>query len=102
DGEQRRDQDRHRQRHHLSAGLSMPKLSITCTEFKPFVRNTLRGFATIIIAEMKLEIREIHVHEHERGARWAVPPAKPMIGNDGVALRAPTAGSNTSTCSNSP
>ena len=65
----------------------MSKLTITCTEFEPFTRNTLRGFATIVIAELKLEIREVSVHEHERGARWAHPPSRAVIDKDGIARR---------------
>lgn|SRR5262245_26451175 len=64
----------------------MSKLTITCTEFTPLVRNTLRGFATIVISELKLEIRDVAVHE-KNGERWAHLPAKPMLDHNGVALR---------------
>jgi hypothetical protein len=65
------------------------KFTITCVAFKPVTRNTLRGFATIRVGELRMEIRELEVHEHENGARWVVPAGRPMIDKDGVALREP-------------
>jgi hypothetical protein len=62
----------------------MPKLTITCTAFKPVTRNTLWGFATILIGDLRMEIRELAVHEHESGRRWVVPAARPMIDKDGL------------------
>jgi len=49
------------------------KRSITCTEFRPLKRNTLHGFA--LIAELKLEIKDVAVHE-KAGRWWAQLPAK--------------------------
>lgn len=69
----------------------MSKLSITCSDFKPLHRNTLRGFATIHIDELKLEIRDVAVHE-KNGARWAQLPAKPMLDQNGTPLRDSTTG----------
>ena len=42
---------------------NMPKLSVSCHDFRPLVRNTLRGFATIAIADLKLIIRDVALHE---------------------------------------
>jgi hypothetical protein len=67
----------------------MPKFTIECIEFTPFVRNTLRGFATIRLPELKLVIHDIAVHEHPNGSRWASLPAKPLIDKIGVAKRNP-------------
>lgn len=56
----------------------MPKLSVSCHDFRPLVRNTLRGFATIAIADLKLIIRDVALHE-KGDARWAALPAKPQV-----------------------
>ena len=63
------------------------RLTITCTDFRPFHRNTLRGFATVHIDELKLTIHDIAVHQHDDGARWVGLPAKPVIDRDGIVKR---------------
>jgi len=63
----------------------MSKLTINCTDFRTYHRNTLRGFASITIAELKLEIRDVAVHE-KGGTRWAQLPAKPQI-KDGALVK---------------
>jgi hypothetical protein len=64
----------------------MAKLTITCLSFKPLHRNTLRGFADIRIAELRLSIKDIAVHAKGDG-RWAALPARPMIDKDGAVIR---------------
>lgn len=54
------------------------KLAVVCTDFKPFCRNTLRGFATIKIEQMRLTVREIAIHE-KNGKAWAQLPSRPWI-----------------------
>jgi hypothetical protein len=66
-------------------GVSSGKLTITCQGFHPLVRNTLRGFASITIAELKLTIHDVAVHEKGE-SRWAQLPAKPQI-RDGELIR---------------
>jgi hypothetical protein len=61
------------------------KLTITCESFRPLVRNTLRGFAEITIAEMRLTIRDVVVHQRGE-ARWAQLPAKPQV-KDGALVK---------------
>jgi hypothetical protein len=56
----------------------MTKLTVTCRDFKPLHRNSLRGFATIRINEMRLEIRDVAIHDKGE-SRWAQLPAKPQI-----------------------
>jgi hypothetical protein len=56
----------------------MTKLTITCRGFNPFCKNTLRGFCTIHIAELRLEIRDIAVHT-KGDARWVQLPARPQV-----------------------
>ena len=61
------------------------KLTVTCESFYPLIRNTLRGFAEISIAEMRLTIRDVAVHEKGE-SRWAALPAKPQI-KDGALVK---------------
>jgi hypothetical protein len=61
-------------------------LTIECQEFKPFAKNTLRGFATIKIAEMRLRIKDVAVHV-KNDSQWAAVPAKPQIKNGAVVTK---------------
>jgi len=54
------------------------KLSIECLDFRPLQKGTLVGFATIRIAQMRLTIKDIAIHDKE-GRQWAQLPAKPQI-----------------------
>jgi hypothetical protein len=51
------------------------KLTVTCESFRPLVRNTLRGFAEITIAELRLKVHDIAIHEKGE-ARWAQLPSR--------------------------
>ena len=64
----------------------MSKLSITILDFKPLHRNTLQGFATIRINEMRLTIKDVAIHV-KGDSRWAQLPSKPMIDRDGAVIR---------------
>jgi hypothetical protein len=64
----------------------MLKLSITCADFKPIHRNTLVGFATIHIGDMRLTIKDVAIHTKGE-SRWAALPAKPQIDRNGVPIR---------------
>jgi hypothetical protein len=61
------------------------KLTVTCEGFHPLVRNTLRGFAEISIAELRLTIRDVAIHQKGE-ARWAQLPAKPQV-KDGALVK---------------
>jgi hypothetical protein len=63
------------------------KFTITCTDFRPLNRNTLRGFATVRIDELKLTLHDVAIHQHDTGTRWVGQPAKPVVDRDGVAKR---------------
>jgi hypothetical protein len=71
----------------LLAGRGRPdgKLTVTCGSFHPLVRNTLRGFAEITIAELRLTIRDVAIHQ-KGNARWAQLPAKPQV-KDGAPVK---------------
>jgi hypothetical protein len=62
------------------------QLSVAIVDFKPLRRNTLVGFATIRINELKLVIHDSAVQQ-KGGGRWARPPAKPQLDCDGKAIR---------------
>lgn len=62
-------------------------LTIAVTEFKPLRKNTLVGFATVRIAEMRLTIREIAIHEKNE-SRWAQLPARPWLKNNALVFDA--------------
>jgi hypothetical protein len=63
----------------------MSKMTITCTEFRPWQRNTLVGFAVVNINELKLTIKDISIHEKGE-SRWAALPAKPVL-KDGTIVK---------------
>lgn len=63
----------------------MSKLTVHCTDFRPLRRNTLCGFAIITIAELKLTIRDVAIHQKGE-LRWAQLPAKPQI-KDGALIK---------------
>lgn len=66
------------------------KLTVSCETFHPMVRNTLRGFAEITIAQMRLTIRDVAIHQKGE-SRWAALPAKPQI-RDGALVKDPGTG----------
>jgi hypothetical protein len=49
------------------------KLHLQLIDWRAFVRNTLRGFASIKIEEMRLVVKEVAV------SRWAQLPARPWV-----------------------
>jgi len=53
-------------------------MTIVCTSFRPFHRNTLFGFAEIVISELGLKLKDVALHE-KGNSRWAALPAKPQI-----------------------
>jgi hypothetical protein len=63
----------------------MSKMTITCEAFRPFRKNTLHGFASILIAELGLRIKDVTIFE-KNGKRWAGLPAKPQM-KDGTLVK---------------
>ena len=61
------------------------KHNLRCEGFRPFRRNTLLGFAEVIIPDIHLRIKDIAVHQ-KGDARWAALPAKPQV-KDGVVIK---------------
>jgi hypothetical protein len=59
------------------------KLSVHVEAFKPHHSNTLRGFVTVTIPELRLRIVDLTVHE-KNNSRWVGLPAKPQIERNGT------------------
>jgi hypothetical protein len=56
------------------------KLSVVCTEWRALRKNTLIGFATVEIREMRLVVHDVSVHR--KGDRlWAALPSRPWVKN---------------------
>ena len=54
------------------------KTTLVATDWRPLVRNTLRGFARIEIWELRMAIHDVAIHEKD-GRRWAALPARPQL-----------------------
>jgi hypothetical protein len=63
----------------------MSKLTIRCNDFRTLHRNTLCGFAVVTIAELKLTVRDVAIHQ-KADSRWAQLPAKPQV-KDGALIK---------------
>jgi hypothetical protein len=62
------------------------KLAVKVTEFTRRRSNTLFGFVTVVVPEMRLRIIDLPVHE-SGGRRWAGLPARAQLDKDGTARR---------------
>lgn len=67
------------------------KMTLECVGWKPLRRNTLAGFASIRIADMRLTVIDVALH-NKGSQRWAALPSKPIIDRNGVAKRDPSTG----------
>lgn len=59
--------------------------SVTVSDWKPFRRNTLVGFVTAHLPS-GITLFEVSMHSRE-GTWWVSPASKPMLSQDGTALR---------------
>ena len=66
--------------------LYRPRFTVKVEDFRRWRSNTLRGFCTVRIQEVRLRIIDLTVHQ-SHGRRWVSLPAKPQIDKDGVARR---------------
>jgi hypothetical protein len=57
-------------------------MSIRCTKFRPFQKNTLRGFVSLELTRVGLAINDCTLHENN-GKKWIGLPARPYQGQDG-------------------
>jgi hypothetical protein len=53
-------------------------MKIVCRKFQPFQKNTLRGFAEVVITDIGMVVRDVTVHT-KNDFTWASPPAKPQV-----------------------
>jgi hypothetical protein len=53
------------------------KLTVRVVDWRKLVKNTLRGFASVVIVEMRTRIDEIAIHTKS----WAQAPARPWVHN---------------------
>lgn len=56
-------------------------MQVSLLSWKPMVRNTLRGFATVRLGK-SLSVKDVGVHV-SNGRKWAALPSKPIIDRDG-------------------
>jgi hypothetical protein len=59
------------------------KLTVQVDAFTPRRSNTLVGFCTVIIPELRLKIHDLSVHEKNE-SRWVGLPGKAQITRDGT------------------
>ena len=64
-----------------SPTFSNVNAAVVCTSWKPFERNTLKGFADLWLRAARLNIHGCAVHE-KNGRRWIQLPAKPQLDKD--------------------
>jgi hypothetical protein len=57
-------------------------MSITASDWRPMVRNTLQGFVTLELAPSGMRLRECALHEKD-GRRWIGLPSKPQLDAEG-------------------
>ena len=59
--------------------------ALTLVEWRPLVKNTLRGFATVRLRN-GLTVHDVVVHTTHNRA-WAALPSKPMLDRSGTPMR---------------
>jgi hypothetical protein len=62
--------------------VDAPKFRIECTDWRRFPRNSLVGFATLRVAELRLTIKGVAIHTNGNRRFWALLPNKPMLDKD--------------------
>ncbi len=55
--------------------------TVICTAWKPYEKNTLKGFADLWLRAARLNISGVAVHE-KNGNRWVQLPARPQLDKD--------------------
>jgi hypothetical protein len=60
-------------------------MSVVIAEFRPLIKNTLRGFADVVLPLTRLCIRDVAIHQV--GDRcWVNLPSRPMLNKDGSSM----------------
>jgi hypothetical protein len=60
------------------AEVVVEPMRVILLEWRPLLRNSLRGFATVQVGGLK--IHDVTLHE-KNGSRWAGLPARPVVVN---------------------
>ncbi len=55
--------------------------TVICTAWKPYEKNTLKGFADLWLRTARLNVHGCAVHE-KNGRRWVQLPARPQLDKD--------------------
>jgi hypothetical protein len=58
-------------------------MAVEIVNFRAYHKNTLRGFTTLLMPTLGLEIRDVTIHE-KNGSKWLGLPAKPFEKQDGT------------------
>jgi hypothetical protein len=61
--------------------------AVTVEEFRPVVRNSLRGFVRVRLPSGMI-LHDVTLHS-QAGKTWASPPGRPQVGADGAQMRDP-------------
>jgi hypothetical protein len=57
---------------------------IRCIKFRPYEKNTLRGFADLELVRTGLVLRDCTWHWHENGKQWVAFPARSYTDKSGA------------------
>jgi hypothetical protein len=57
---------------------------IRCIKFRPYEKNTLKGFADLELSRVGLVLRDCTWHVHENGREWVGFPARSYQDKDGA------------------
>jgi hypothetical protein len=66
-------------------------MTIIASNWRPVVKNSLRGFCTLTIDPAGIVLHECSLHE-KGDKRWVGLPGKPQIDRDGQQRKDPTTG----------
>jgi hypothetical protein len=58
-------------------------VEVRCESFRRYAKNTLQGFAVLVLPQTGLRISDCPVHE-KNGASWVSFPARPYQSADGT------------------
>lgn len=66
-------------------------MGISAANFRPFSKNTLKGFVDLTLSPSGMVIKEVSWHE-KSGKEWVALPGKPQVDRDGKARTDPKTG----------
>ena len=66
----------------------LQKMTLRCSNWRELRRGTLRGFADVMIVDLRLIVRDVAVHQRSVTDRWVSLPCKPSVKNGALSRRA--------------